>query len=133
MKLEDQTQWSVIVEKEQKSVMVESSLSVFRVVRKHLIICAWCNGVCDENGNWQPGDTVHCNHKAFEYSHTICPGCISHWGQRLLRPDCQIRPPVVDLAIHHEQRKLAPELKGTHLSRVPGRLLRNQYRMSALG
>lgn len=64
-------------EQERKKVISELqlALSEIKTLRGLLPICSHCNGIRDEQGNWNKIETYISAHSDAEFSHSICPDC----------------------------------------------------------
>ncbi len=65
------------MERERESLITElqDALANVKTLKGLLPICAWCNKVKDEHGDWHPMEVYIKIHSEASFSHGICPEC----------------------------------------------------------
>lgn len=53
----------------------EERLERLRQLERLLPICAWCNRIREESGEWQQIETYIHTHAGYDFTHSICPDC----------------------------------------------------------
>ena len=61
---------------------VQAALANVKTLKGLLPICAWCNKVRDEDGDWHPMEVYIKIHSDASFSHGICPECRGKVGGR---------------------------------------------------
>lgn len=61
----------------ERTAELQTALSEIKTLQGILPICSFCKKVRDDNGYWQQVDVYIKNHSDADFSHGICPECIS--------------------------------------------------------
>jgi transcriptional regulator with GAF, ATPase, and Fis domain len=64
---------------EEKNRLLEQQLAEIKTLRGIIPICAACKKVRDGAGYWQQVELYVRNHSAAEFSHGLCPACLSDY------------------------------------------------------
>lgn len=51
-------------------------LAKIKTLRGLLSMCAWCNKIRDERGNWRKVEVYIKEHSDASFTHGICPDCL---------------------------------------------------------
>lgn len=86
MQLENQLQQWVVAESKEISITVDDARSQHKSVTIFPVICAWCNKLRDDSGNWHQSETDPCAHTDRKYSHGICPECVTIFRETIAVP-----------------------------------------------
>ncbi len=72
------------MERERESLIgeLQAALASVKTLKGLLPICAWCNKVKDESGDWHPMEVYIKIHSDASFSHGICPECRSKVERR---------------------------------------------------
>lgn len=49
------------------------------VLRKQQVICAWCQQLCNDSGQWHHREGEQHELALTDYSHGICPACVKQF------------------------------------------------------
>ncbi|MEK6605407.1 MAG: hypothetical protein AABY77_05915, partial [Nitrospirota bacterium] len=83
-------------ERERLIAELQDALANIKVLRGLLPICSHCKKIRDEEGDWQMVETYVREHSNADFSHGICPECLSRLypelGKPIFRADFNSRP-----------------------------------------
>ncbi len=65
---------------------VDAALAKIKVLSGLLPICAWCKKIRDDHGQWNQMETFIRNRSEAEFTHGICPECMSRIASEKLGP-----------------------------------------------
>jgi hypothetical protein len=69
-------------------VWSESPASVSLTIEPHFLpICAWCKRIREDTGYWSQIETYIHDHSGAEFTHGICPDCVSQMARNKARTD----------------------------------------------
>jgi len=57
---------------------LREALSSVRTLTGLLPICAWCKKIRNDAGYWEKIEAYVCKHTDAQFTHGVCPGCLSH-------------------------------------------------------
>ena len=82
VKLEEQN-----VKLEARNAELQRALETIKTLSGLVPICAWCGRkIQDELGQWVMLETYIEEHSDAEFTHGICPGCLTEWEKQLHAP-----------------------------------------------
>ncbi len=64
-------------ERERLIVELQESLAKVKTLSGLLPICAWCKKLRNDEGYWKPVEEYISEHTGTEFTHGICPECLS--------------------------------------------------------
>jgi two-component system, response regulator PdtaR len=59
------------------NLQLQESLAHIKTLHGLLPICAWCNKIRDDNGQWEKLETYIKSHSEADFTHGICPECLA--------------------------------------------------------
>ncbi len=76
------------LEREQRRLIdqLQATLGEVRTLRGLLPICAGCKQIRDDRGTWHPVEEYVRDRTHAEFSHGLCPDCVTKWYPDLLTP-----------------------------------------------